>query len=68
MGRRNRPCLNQRWSRMDDKTIFSGDKASPEWAGLEDLTPRRRLVYDAPRVPRFTVCVAKEDATWQVMR
>ena len=28
MGRRNRPCLNQRWSRMDDKTIYSGDKAS----------------------------------------
>jgi hypothetical protein len=33
-----------------------------------DLTPRRGLVYDAAPVSRFTVGLAKEEVTWQVMR
>ena len=68
MGGHNRTCLSQRWvAELDDEQIGHPAGQGKSRADPLDLTPRRGLVYDAPPVPRFTVCLAKEDATWQVM-
>ena len=84
MGGRNLTCPSLRWSGLDDDQMVVRDTRAPNFkipktsnlvhrtivfrACPADLTPRRRLVYDAVWVHLLLCTQRRRNATWQEMQ